>query len=144
MEKLITPLGEIRVYTDGVSTGYPVSPYHSQIRSLRENPPAGCWQIKVPAKTCKTISCVLVPDDDTMENFGSSGERFYCSEFAKDNVNLVIGAEGDHPSFDTRRLRFGMEYVLNAPVEEVSFGVAWVADYEGADDIRAYLAADQF
>lgn len=50
VEKLTTPLGEIRVYTDGVSTGYRVSPYYSQIRSLRENPPAGCWQISSDLK----------------------------------------------------------------------------------------------
>ena len=50
MEKLISPLGEIRVYTDGVSIGYPVSPYYSQIRSLQENPPAGCWQISSDLK----------------------------------------------------------------------------------------------
>jgi len=43
---------------------------------------------------------------------------------------------------DTIRVQNGMEYRINAGINEVVFGVAWATDYDGTDDVRVWFAAD--
>lgn len=73
---------------------------------------------------------------------GSSGERYLCSEFVEGATMLAIGAEDENPAFETNRVKNGMEYHINGKADEVVFGIAWAIDYEGADDVRVWFAAD--
>lgn len=141
---LVTPFGEIHVYIDGFSASYKAVPYVHNIRSLCENPITACYKVEVSAMGGKCIRCVVAVDDIAVCKGGSSDEHFLCAEFAKDNVALTIGAEDDHPGFDTNALENGMEYLCKYPMETVVFGVAWTTDYEGEFDVRTWLAADVF
>lgn len=142
--KLVTPLGEIEVYVEGILAAYEAQPHVCTVRSVLAKPPAGCWRITVPAEACRTIRCAVRLEAPEPQNSGSSGQRYLCAEFVKENVILTIGAENENPAFDTNRLPNGMEYVLKQPLEQVSFGIAWATDYDGKYDIRTYLAADLF
>jgi len=139
---LSTPLGELRVYADGVPVEFDFVPYRCTVRSVQAKPPEGCYRIIVPAKERTTIQCVVALDGGKIPNSGSSGERYLCAEFIRENVILTIGAGDEVAEFQTNRLEFGMEYVLKCPLDEVVFGVSWTGDYEGIHDIRTYLAAD--
>ncbi len=141
---ILTPLGEIHVYVDNVRYDYEVKPYNCNIRSVREKPLAGSFRIIVSAKEWKTIRCVVSLYDGEIPNYADSGERYLCSEFVKDNIILTIGAGDDVPAFDTKEIRYGIEYVRKAPIESVMFGIAWATDYEGQFDIRTQLATDLY
>ena len=141
---LMTPLGEIQIYIDGVQRGYTYERHESNIRSLQERPVAGSYRIVVYPKDWQTIRCVVLPNDTALPNVGDSGERYLCSEFVKDNVILTIGAGADNPAFDTHQIRYGMEYVYKEPVDKVMFGIAWATDYEGPFDIRTQLITDLY
>lgn len=141
---LMTPLGEIQIYIDGVQCDYSCERYDSHIRSLQERPVAGSYRIVVCPKVWQTIRCVVLLNDMELPNVGDSGERYLCSEFVKDNVILTIGAGADNPAFDTNQIHYGMEYVYKEPVDKVMFGVAWATDYEGPFDIRTQLATDLY
>lgn len=139
---LITPLGAIRVYADGMPVEYEAVPYECVVRSVWAKPPEGCYRLMVPAVGRKVIRCVLEPAEEFLPNSGASGERYLFAEFVSGNVALTIGAGDDVPIFSTNRISHGMEYILREPLDEVRFGVAWATDYEGSHDIRTELAAD--
>ena len=142
MKDLITPLGTIRVYADGVSVEYEAVPYECTVRSVRARPPEGCCRLMVSATGRSVIRCLLEPEGDAPPNSGASGERYLYSEFVRGAVVLTIGAGDERQGFQTNRLPLGLEYVLKEPLKEVRFGVAWATDYEGDGDIRTELAAD--
>lgn len=145
MEKgIITPLGEIQIYIDNIRFDYEYKPHYKNIKSLQERPLAGCYQIVVSKQDWQTISCVVSLYDSEIPNDGASGERYLYSEFVKDNIVLTIGAGDENPTFDTKRIRYGVEYVRNAPIKSVMFGIAWATDYEGQFDIRTQLATDLY
>ena len=141
---IMTPLGEIHIYIDNVRSAYEVEPYICNVRSVRAKPPEGCYRIIVSVKEWQTIRCVLALGDTEIDNYGVGGQRYFCSEFIKDNIVLTIGAGDEIDAFDTNRIQHGMEYVRKAPVDKVMFGVAWATDYEGEDDIRTQLATDLY
>lgn len=145
MEKrILTPLGEIQVYIDGVRSEYEYAWNHCDVPSVKEKPLAGSYRIMVSKKDWQTVHCVVAPVDAEIPNDGASGERYLYSEFVKDNVVLTIGAGDDHEAFDTQRLRYGVGYVRKKPVETVMFGVAWATDHQGQFDIRTQLATDLY
>ena len=141
---IVTPLGEVLVFVDNVLTEYDFEPVNREIRSLQERPVSASYQITVSAKEWQTIRCEVSFKDAELPNNGESGERYLCSEFAKENIVLTIGAGNDIDLFDTKRTRYGIEYIRRKPVEQVLFGVAWTTDYEGKDDIRTQLATDLY
>lgn len=144
-KELMTPLGEIQIYIDDIRSDYEYEPYCNQkIRSLRERVLAGSYRIVISKKDWQTIRCVVSPCDPKIPNRGSSGERYLCSEFVKENVVVTIGAGDEIPEFVTNQIRYGMEYVRRTPVDKVMFGVAWATDYEGEFDIRTQLATDLY
>ena len=55
---------------------------------------------------------------------------------------LAIGTEDENLEFEAKRVKNGMAYHINGKAEEVVFGIAWATDYEGADDVRVWFAAD--
>ena len=145
MEKgILTPLGEIQIYIDNIRSDYQVEPYICNVRLVRAKPPEGCYRIIVSAKEWHTIRCVLAFCDTETINYGVGGQRYFCSEFVKDNVVLTIGAGDEIEAFDTNQIQYGMEYVCKALINKVMFGVAWATDYEGEDDIRTQLATDLY
>lgn len=139
---LDTPLGELQVYADGVPVDCKIEPCQCMIRSVQANPPDGCFRVSVPAKERTVIQCVVAFDGEEIPNSGSSGERYLCAEFIRENVILTIGAGDEMAEFQTNRIPFGMEYVLKQPLDDVVFGISWATDYDGICDIRTYLAAD--
>ncbi len=139
-----TPLGEIHIYIDGVRSDYEFEPYNCNIRSVSAKPPAGCYKIVVTSNDWHTIRCVVSLNDTDLPNNASSGQRYLCSEFIKENIVLTIGAGDENIAFDSNRLRYGIEYVRKAPIDKVMFGVAWATDYEGQYDIRTQLATDLY
>ncbi|MBP3347512.1 MAG: hypothetical protein J6L92_02015 [Clostridia bacterium] len=141
---ILTPMGEIQIYIDGIRSDYEFEPYICNTHSVLQKPPAGCYRIAVSAKEWQTISCVVALCDTELPNVGASGERYLYSEFVKDNIVLTIGAGDDDPSFDTNRIRYGVEYVCREPIDKVLFGIAWATDYEGQFDIRTQLATDLY
>ena len=141
---ILTPLGEIYIYIDNVRSDYDYEQYSRNIRSLQEHPPAASYRIIVSKKDWRTIRCVVSLCDTEIPNNGSSGERYLCSEFVKDNIVLTIGAGDDNTDFDTIRLRYGVEYIRKNAIDTVMFGVAWATDYEGQYDIRTQLATDLY
>ena len=143
-KRLFTPLGEIQIYIGGICLDYEYETYSKEIRSLQERPVDGSYRIVIPKNDWKTVRCVVSLYDTEIPNNGDSGERYLCSEFVKDNVILTIGAGDEHPAFDTNRIRYGMEYVRKAPIDQVMFGVAWATDYESPFDIRTQLATDLY
>ena len=143
-KRLLTPLGEIQIYIDDIGSDYEYEKYSKDIRSLRKQPVEGSYRITITKTNWKTIRCVVSLYDTEIPNSGDSGERYLCSEFVKDNIILTIGAGDDHPAFDTRQIRYGMEYVQKKPIDKVMFGVAWATDYEGQFDIRTQLATDLY
>jgi len=143
-QNIITPLGEIQVYIDDVRYAYAAEPYLCGVQSVIDHPVEGCYRLLICAKDWQRIRCVVVPENKEISNSGSSGERYLYAEFIKDNVVLTIGAGDEQAAFDTHRLRYGVEYVRNTPVDTVMFGIAWATDYEGPYDIRTQLAADLY
>lgn len=141
---LLTPLGAIQIYIDNVPYDYDYENHRKDIRSLQEKPVAGSYRVVLHGQNWQTARCVVSLNDPEILCSGDSGERFMCSEFVKDNVILTIGAEADHPDFETRQIDCGVEYVFTAPVDKVKFGIAWATDYEGPYDIRTQLATDLF
>ncbi len=141
---ILTPLGEIQIYTDNIRSDYAYEKYCKNIQPLQERPLAGSYRIVLSPKKWETIRCVVSLDDTEIPNDGASGERYLYSEFVKDNVVLTIGAGDDNPAFDTNQIRYGIEYVYKAPVDKVMFGIAWSTDYESQFDIRTQLATDLY
>ena len=143
-ERLLTPLGEIQIYIDDISSEYQYEKYSKNIRSLDEQPVDGSYRIIISKSDWKTIRCVVSLYDTDIPNSGDSGERYLCSEFVHDNIILTIGAGDEIPEFDTNHIRYGMEYVRKAPVDKVMFGIAWTTDYKSPFDNRTQLATDLY
>ena len=104
-KELMTPLGEIQIYIDDIRSDYEYEPYCNQkIRSLRERVLAGSYRIVISKKDWQTIRCVVSLCDPKIPNRGSSGERYLCSEFVKENVVVTIGAGDEIPEFVTNQI----------------------------------------
>ena len=81
-------------------------------------------------------------ENESVDVSGSSGERYLCREFYDGSVMLAIGAEDENPEFEAKCVSNGMAYHISGKAEEVVFGIAWATDYEGAEDVRVWFAAD--
>lgn len=138
---LITPLGKIKVYADGVCIDYNVTEYVFNRPPCKDKPVAGCYRIEVDTEGRKAICCV-VELITPIRNTGASGEKYMDAEFIKENTILTIGVEDENPAFESVRLECGMEYRLLQPINTVVFGIAWAIDYEGSSDCRTWFAAD--
>lgn len=143
-QRIETPLGEIFVFIDNAPADYDFEPFQRDIRSLQLKPVSASYRIIVSTKEWQTIRCEVVLQVAELPNNGESGERYLCSEFARENIVLTIGAGNDSDLFDTKQTRYGMEYIRRKPVEQVLFGIAWTTDYEGKYDIRTQLATDLY
>lgn len=141
---IVTPLGEIHIYIDGIRTDYEYEQNCCGILALQQRPVAGSYRIVISKKDWKTIRCVVSLCNQEIPNDGASGERYLYSEFVKDNIVLTIGAGDEQTAFETNRIRYGMEYVRKTTADYVVFGVAWATDYEGRYDIRTQLATDLY
>lgn len=139
---LITPLGQIKIYTDNIELDYKATPHTYDKPPIKEHPIAGCYRIHVPAGEYRSIRCEILFSTAPIPNTGDSGQEYLNAEFEKGMINLRIGAEDETPAFETVRTELGLEYRTRAPVPEVVFGVAWATDHEGAYDSRTWYAAD--
>lgn len=81
-------------------------------------------------------------ENESIDESGSSGERYLCREFCDGSIMLAIGTEDENLEFEAKRVKNGMAYHINGKAEEVVFGIAWATDYEGTDDVRVWFAAD--
>ena len=142
--RLVTPLGEIQVFVDGVCSDYTYEKFTPNIRTLQEQPVTGSYRITITKSEWKTIRCIVSLCDTEIQDSEGSDERYSYREFIKDNIILTIGAGDDDPAFDTNQIRYGMEYINKAAMDQVMFGVAWTTDYEGPFDIRTQLATDLY
>ena len=138
---LNTPFGTIKIIADGIMLDYEAIPFSSQVRSIVAKPLAGCYRITVPTKNYHNIRCELEWSCEPIENTGSSGERFLCSEYEQGNTILTIGAEDENDAYKTVRYENGMGYNIVQPTDIVVFGIAWATDHEDGD-VRTWLAAD--
>ena len=138
---LMTPLGEIKIYIDGICVDFEATEYAFDRSPCKDKPVAGCYRIEVNAQRRIRIDCT-VELLDTIWNTGSSGERYLDAEFIKGSTILTIGMEDENPAFESVRLENGLQYKLLQPIDKVVFGIAWATDYAGTDDVRTWFAAD--
>lgn len=138
---IISPLGNINVYADGVCIDYKATEYDFNRHPCKDRPVAGCYRIEIDTHDRTVLACV-VELTEPIPNTGSSGENYIDAEFIKDDTILTIGMEDDNPAFESVRVENGLRYKLLHPVDKVVFGIAWAIDYEGADDVRTWYAAD--
>lgn len=137
---LLTPFGEIVIICDGKEVFYDAKQHKYNNRSLT-TPVDTCYRISdLSAK--ESIICLVKNLDKSIKNTGGSGENYLDSEFINDNCILTIGVQDEHPSYDVGRLYNGLKINILKPVDDITFGIAWVNDYTGKDDIRTWLAAD--
>ena len=139
---LCTPFGNIRVFVDDTEIEYEAKYFVYIKPPVKDKPLAGCYRIHIMVINFSSIRCVLELENESVDVSGSSGERYLCREFYDGSVMLAIGAEDENPEFEAKRVQNGMEYHINGQVDEVVFGIAWAIDYEGADDVRVWFAAD--
>lgn len=139
---LETPFGKINILVDGAAIQYEARPFEYIKPPVKDKPIAGCYRIYIPVENCSCIQYMLDLEDTKVGVSGSSGERYLCREFIYDTTMLAIGIEDENPSFESLRIENGMEYCIKHSVEEVVFGIAWATDYEGANDVRVWFAAD--
>ena len=139
---LITPLGKIKIYVDGIPADYQAIEYAFDRPPCKEQPVAGCYRIEVSVQGRRNISCVAELECSEIPNTGGSGESYLNAEFVKDNLILTIGMEDDNPAFTSVRTEYGLECYLLKPMESIKFGIAWATDYEGSYDVRTWYAAD--
>ena len=137
---LVTPFGKIIIICDGKEVSYNAQKHKFENRNfttLVED----CYRIGNLCAT-KSIICIVDHLDTSIKNTGGSGEKYLDSEFVKDQCILTIGVEDEYPSYDVERLYNGLKINILKPVDDFTFGIAWVNDYAGKDDIRTWLAAD--
>lgn len=139
---LPTPLGTVRILGDEAPVTFTPRKVSFDRSPVGDKPLDGCYRIKVETNKYHSISCVVELLDSSILNTGSSGERYMDAEFIRNSTILTIGMEDDNDTFQSVRLPTGLQYVLNEPVEYVTFGIAWATDYYGADDVRTWFAAD--
>ena len=139
---LLTTLGVIRILADGLCIEYDAKECCFDRSPVSEKPIVGCYRISVDAKKYRSVSCLLEFTGDAIPNSGSSGECYMTAEFIKEDVILTIGIEDENAAFASHRLPNGVRYDIIGECEKLHFGVAWATDYEGADDVRTWYAAD--
>lgn len=139
---LVTPLGVISIYADGVPADFEASEYLFDRHPCKEKPIAGCYRIEVDARGRSTVSCTIELYDQSLKNTGDSGQDYLNAEFISGNSILTIGMEDDNPAFESIRTRYGLQCNILQPIKKVVFGIAWATDYEGSDDVRTWYAAD--
>ena len=139
---LSTPFGNIKVFADDTEIEYEVEWFEYIKPPVKDKPLAGCYRIYIPVINYCSIRCVLELENESIDESGSSGERYLCREFYDGSVMLAIGAEDENPEFEAKRVKNGMAYQINGKAGEVVFGIAWAIDYEGAEDVRVWFAAD--
>lgn len=103
---LMTPLGEIKIYVDGICVDFEATEYDFDRFPCKDKPIAGCYRIEVDAQEKGSIACV-VELLDTIYNSGGSGERYLDAEFIKGNTILTIGMDDENPAFESVRLEHG-------------------------------------
>ena len=138
---LTTPLGNIKVYVDGICVDYKANEYSFNRHPCKERPVVGCYRIEIDTHGRSDIAYVAELTED-ISNTGSSGENYIDAEFIKDNIILTIGMEDENPAYESVSIENGLRYHLIKPVNKVVFGIAWATDYDGADDVRTWYAAD--
>lgn len=139
---ITTPFGPINVFADDVALAYTAIVHTFDRPPVKEHPIAGCFRIRVPVGSHRSIRCEVGLENTSIPNTGGSGEDYADAEFIFDTTILTIGAEDENPAFDTIRTKHGMEYRIHGCASEVVFGIAWTTDYEGASDCRTWFAAD--
>ena len=138
---LITPLGTIKIYADGVCIDYKATEYDFNRHPCKDKPVVGCYRIEIDTHSRNDIACV-VELTEPIPNTGASGENCIDAEFIKNDTILTIGMEDENSAYESVRIETGLQYKLLQPVDKVVFGIAWATDYEGADDVRTWYAAD--
>lgn len=139
---LLTPFGPIHIFSDAVAVDYEAVKHPFCRPPVKDHPIAGCYRIHVPAAECRSIRCEVELNNVSINNTGSSGERYADAEFVSGKTILTIGAEDENPTFETVHTEHGLECRIREVVAEVVFGIAWATNYEGASDCRTWYAAD--
>lgn len=139
---LETPFGKINILVDGVAIHYEATSFDYIKPPVKDKPITGCYRIHVSVENAKSIQCVLGLKSQNVDISGSSGERYLCREFTYGSTMLAIGIEDENTAFEFKRVENGVEYCINTRIDKVVFGIAWATNYEGADDVRVWFAAD--
>lgn len=146
-QNICTPLGKIAIFVDGNPYEYTAKPFTYDWPPVVDQPLAASYRIYVPVADCTEIVCKLIPCVDGIEEgVEGGGEDYVCNSFQRQNVELVIGMAEDYsrkcPRFDSETIPQGVKYSNFNGCDTVVFGIAWASDYFGADDCRAWYAAD--
>ena len=148
--KIITPMGEIKILIDDVEVQY-VPLKGIAIENLCPDI-LGRYQIEIhfaPDGKEHTISCVF-PCDTTIKGYIESGENLECQGFYNnDSIKLSIGAEGDggiHTDYDydVDYLNNGMQYVIfpETQTQAYVFGICWIDKIDIDDQSEEMIARD--
>ena len=157
MKKLITPLGKISIYIDGISTEY------KAVR-LKNNPSVfpnlgGRYRIElnyVSDNLEHFIICVIDDiDPSKVKKYAESGEKLECQSFYKEDIKLSIGIECDTGYYDTGErvgsydydsvyLENGIGYHILPMTKshKFIFGLAWIDECREEDEIQTWFGAD--
>ncbi len=133
-DKIITPMGEIKILIDDVETQY-VPIKGAPIENLCPDV-IGRYQIEIhflPDGKEHTISCVF-PYDNSIKGYVESGEYLECQGFYDNNcIKLSIGTEGETDfdtdyDYDVEYLDNGMQYVIlpATQTQKYVFGISWI------------------
>ncbi|MPN29667.1 hypothetical protein SDC9_177120 [bioreactor metagenome] len=157
MEKLVTPLGVIRIYNDGIELEYNAIKLCND--SILFPDIDSRYKIEVEYKADNSshlISCIIDKiDSKKTEVYSESGERLECQAFYQENIKLSIGIECDTGYFDTGErignydydssyLNNGIGYSIlpNTKSHTFLFGIAWINECNDENDLQTWFGAD--
>ncbi len=107
-----------------------------------------CYRIYVDVdENVETVSCRVGLDSFLVDVRALKGDNFLCNEYHHEQTLLAISVaepnENLAEEYEITSNEIGFEYKITGEnVSEVSFGISWVEDYYGSDDIRTWLASD--
>jgi hypothetical protein len=152
---LVTPLGQIKIYIDGMLVPYTEKPIAND-KTCRDLD--GRYTIEItfiPDGEMHTISCCLYnyekSDDDDIE----SGERLELKSFCQGSVKLSIGMEGDigylsngvrisEYDYDNSYLDNGVQFEIlpDTKTSKYVFGIAWLNKVNDKNEVQTWYGAD--
>ncbi len=149
-DKIITPMGEIKILIDDVETQY--APLKgAPIENLCPDV-IGRYQIEIqflPDGKEHTISCVF-PQDKSIKGYVESGENLECQGFYNNNgIKLSIGTEGEASiytdyDYDIEYLENGMQCIIlpDTQTQKYVFGISWINNIDIDDQSEEMIARD--
>jgi hypothetical protein len=156
MSKLVTPLGNVKIYDNHIEIEYKVVKLDEDSNVFPDI--NGRYKIIVEYENDKfphLIYCTLEGIDSSKAEYeNESGERLECKAIYQDNIKLSIGIECDTCHLDGERissydydsiyLNNGIGYYILPPTKSQSliFGIAWIRDYNETNEFQTWYGAD--